>query len=284
MFISIGDYDCMDWSDELLFKNQTECSFEPNAMECDGHICSRFTYSCGDGTCVLWTTRMAFQRFIKAGKDCYTKRNLNYMCEVSLDQPAWTLANGLCWPDAEICEYLAKCDFSDGFEKDCSCVSQNCSQLMMDFCRSLTPTEFIRYPSDGLINPNLVFFHSFTGPLNDSQFIMFAFGGSIRCRGYQLITDTYIAFYFNPFIISDPYYSKIHCGWLLETRNCFSSYQLDEFCWNETVTFNGRPYIACNRIYVMILAIVYHSTEFVMECQIVHRRQMKEYTLEKIIV
>jgi hypothetical protein len=42
---------------------------------------------------------MAFQRLVKAGKDCFNKRNLNYMCEVGSHQLAWTLESGLCWPD-----------------------------------------------------------------------------------------------------------------------------------------------------------------------------------------
>jgi hypothetical protein len=91
----------MDWSDEYFRSFGGWCPFEPNAMECDEHLCFSWTYSCGDGECIEWTTRMAFQRFVQAENDCSNKRNLNYMCEVSPHQPAWTLESGLCWPDKD---------------------------------------------------------------------------------------------------------------------------------------------------------------------------------------
>ncbi len=90
----------MDWSDEYLNFGRS-CPFQPNAMECDEHICSIDTNSCGDGECVPWIVRMAFQRFNEVKKDCFNKRNLNYMCEFSRDRPSWTLHNGLCWPDKD---------------------------------------------------------------------------------------------------------------------------------------------------------------------------------------
>ena len=83
---------------------------------------------------------MAFQRLAKEKNDCFNKRNLNYMCEVSPQQPAWTLESGLCWPDKdyddpryppwnminasklskdEKCHYLFRCVWSKGFELDC---------------------------------------------------------------------------------------------------------------------------------------------------------------------
>ena len=45
---------------------ETHVSFTPNAMDCDEHVCSRNSYSCGDGQCVEWITRMAFQRFVNS--------------------------------------------------------------------------------------------------------------------------------------------------------------------------------------------------------------------------
>jgi hypothetical protein len=89
----------MGWSDEFEQRSSESCSFTPDAMECDEHICPRHSFSCGDGQCVDWITRMVFQRFVPAQNDCFNKRNLNFMCEVSEHRRAWTLPNGLCWPD-----------------------------------------------------------------------------------------------------------------------------------------------------------------------------------------
>jgi hypothetical protein len=98
--VHLGDKDCMDWSDEMYYDSKQWCSLNPNEMLCDEHICHREDYSCGDGQCVFWDIRMAFQH-IKSAKDddCFNKRNLNYMCEVSSHRRAWTLESGLCWPD-----------------------------------------------------------------------------------------------------------------------------------------------------------------------------------------
>jgi hypothetical protein len=52
LIVFIGDVDCMDWSDEYIFSDDDECSFEPNNMKCDEHLCDREVYACGDGQCV----------------------------------------------------------------------------------------------------------------------------------------------------------------------------------------------------------------------------------------
>ncbi|CAF1254201.1 unnamed protein product [Adineta steineri] len=140
-----GEIDCMDWSDELNSAFKEQCSFEPNAMNCDERICPPKMFSCGDGDCILWRSRMAFQRTITVDRDCFNKRNLNYMCEVGKHKNSWTLANGLCWPDKDYedpqylstdmiesanltdekqCEYLVRCLLSDGLERNCPCNSR----------------------------------------------------------------------------------------------------------------------------------------------------------------
>ncbi|CAF4506068.1 unnamed protein product [Rotaria socialis] len=96
-----GDHDCMDWSDEYYSEHEQTCPFYPKAMECDEHLCVSYMYSCGDGECVYWETRVAFQRVVEAREDCFNKRNLNYMCAVSPRRSAWTLESGLCCPDKD---------------------------------------------------------------------------------------------------------------------------------------------------------------------------------------
>ena len=45
-----GDYDCMDWSDELdsLIRSGDMC-FDVSSSICDEHICPYNQWSCGDG-------------------------------------------------------------------------------------------------------------------------------------------------------------------------------------------------------------------------------------------
>ncbi|CAF3939934.1 unnamed protein product [Rotaria magnacalcarata] len=74
-------------TDEYFVDRGTTCPFQANAMECDENLCSNGLYSCGDGQCIAWETRMAFQRLGKAQKDCFNKRNINYMCELSQHRP-----------------------------------------------------------------------------------------------------------------------------------------------------------------------------------------------------
>ena len=94
-FSLIGEVDCMDWSDEVHQESGESCPFTPNAIKCDEHICPHNSYSCGDGQCVPWITQMAFQRLIQPTDDCFNKRNLNHMCEVSPHRQWIILAR--CW-------------------------------------------------------------------------------------------------------------------------------------------------------------------------------------------
>ena len=262
----------MDWSDELNHGSGTSCSFTPNAMECDEHICPPQSFSCGDGQCVDWITRMAFQRFAPAKEDCYTKRNLNYMCEVSPHQRAWTLLNGLCWSgdcfddltypswnmlnnsnvtSDEKCQYLLRCALSDGLERDCPCNRLNCSQIMSNVCRD---NSLLLYPQAGLISPNILFYYE----LGRSDNIWNVSGmiprGTQRCRGYQATVNNYMRRSFSPEAVMHADISSILCtlneGSMIST-NYSSTLQYDKFCYNDSFTFSGRQYAVnpdvCNR-------------------------------------
>ncbi|CAF3048092.1 unnamed protein product [Rotaria socialis] len=191
----------MDCGDELYFEHETQRPYDPNTMDCDEHLCPHKMYSCGDGQCVHWETRLAFQRLYSARDDCFNKRNLNYMCEVSRNRPAWTLESGLCCPEKnyndwryppwseidsskltqdEVCQYLVRCLFSDGFEHDCPCTHQNCSSMIWGLCRG--NLSVVPYPSHGLINANMFFFYHHSDLMNNENVNIFALGGSLRCR------------------------------------------------------------------------------------------------------
>jgi hypothetical protein len=197
--IILGDYDCMDWSDELFQSNEQSCVFESNEMACDERACQQDYYSCGDGQCIPWVTRMAFQRLYPTADDCFNKRNLNYMCEVSPHRFTWTSESGLCWPDEghddnrypswskiqssnltknQICEYLFRCILSNNFERDCPCGHINCINQMKKVC----PLQgLILYPSEGLINPNVFVYYEYTKSRGNQHFYDLMLSGSIKC-------------------------------------------------------------------------------------------------------
>jgi hypothetical protein len=117
-----GDVDCLDWSDELQFKNDENCYLEIVSSECDDRVCPPNQWSCGDGQCTL--DRVAFQR-PSVYATCGSRRNQYFMCEIHSTTILWTMPNGRCYgggqyeappvvhgSDEELCEYLLKCALS----------------------------------------------------------------------------------------------------------------------------------------------------------------------------
>ncbi|CAF1508343.1 unnamed protein product, partial [Didymodactylos carnosus] len=258
-----GDFDCMDWSDER-YNIDSPCSFYPNPMDCDEHLCHPNMYSCGDGQCISWKARIAFQRIMPSEDDCFNKRNLNFMCEVNRDRQAWTLESGLCWldknyndsrypawdmintsnlSDEEKCQYLVRCLFPYGFERDCPCNRANCTQMLRNVC---TENENrVVYPPDGLINANIFFYYENSDSTDNTHVNVFAFGGNIKCRGFHFTSyvDWEIPPSFLP--VAGPHASIFLCDdqrLPYGHRNMTSPFQYDQFCWNESFAFNGRPY------------------------------------------
>ena len=262
MIIFKGHVDCMDGSDEMSTGTEKSCSFMPNAMECDEHICPRQSYSCGDGQCVHWITRMAFQRFVAAQEDCYTKRNLNYMCESSPHRRAWTLPNGLCSSDEgfdnityspwnmmnastltnnEKCQYLLRCALSDGFEHDCPCNRLNCTQIMASVCQD----GILIYPPSSLIHPNVLLYYNYDHSKNNLSFGGLIVHGTGRCRGYQFTMDNYVPLQFSLGTIMYATINNVLCLFSKNSaghKNYSSIYQYDQFCYNDSLTFNGHRY------------------------------------------
>ncbi|CAF1643605.1 unnamed protein product, partial [Adineta ricciae] len=262
-----GDYDCMDWTDELPFDdyNGDVCRFAPNPMLCDEHICQHDWFSCGDGQCIHGLFRIAFDSdFSHYSPGCYNKRHLNYMCEVNTSRPAWTLESGLCligqpyndsryppWnmmessrlSSEEICEYLLRCILSDNFEADCPCQSRNCTELMMDVC--LSNDGLVSYPPAGLINPNLAFYYDYRQLSTDRRVKIMEFSGSLKCQGYHFQSHTPIREKYSIRRFLNPRIYHTLC--MANTsntgfQNFTSPLKFDKFCWNESLTFNGRPY------------------------------------------
>jgi hypothetical protein len=261
LLIVIGEPDCMDWSDEYYFNDGEHCSFTANTIECDEHLCLHGWYSCGDGECVPWYTRMAFQRIIKAEKDCFSKRNLNHMCEMSPHRRSWTLENGLCWPDADYddpryshwnitqlsnltsdqrCGYLFRCLASDNFEHHCPCHHLNCKQIIIDHC-----PQRISYPPAGLITPNIQIVYSSRDYERNTNFDFFLLGGGLRCPGYFSQMTEYVPYPISLAVLITSFIQQFLCDWRDPTvvdRDYSSPLQFDKFCWNQSSTFNARPY------------------------------------------
>ena len=265
LVVFVGDYDCMDWSDEIFFETGKSCSVAPDSFACDEHLCSPDMYSCGDGQCILWSSRMAFQRFFPISDDCFSKRNLNYMCEASPHRSTWTLQSGLCWPDrgyddprylawnmsnssqltdADKYQYLFRCALSDGFERDCPCNRQNCTVLMMNINPS--GSRYVIYPPKGLINGNVFFSHDFRQSMEilNAEPHVFLYG-NMKCRGYQLTTKITLRISFHSDVLLNSRFNHELCTGRLPVvarRDTSSPFQYDKFCWTEYLTFNGQPY------------------------------------------
>ena len=207
---------------------------------------------------------MAFQRFVKAKKDCFNKHNLNYMYEVSPHQSAWTLESGFCWldkgfddpryspqnlinasnlTDDEKCQYLLRCALSRGFEHDCPCKHRNCTQMMISSCSH--PNRRVIYPPEGLINLNVFIIYNYSHSMENPTFQFFLLSGGLKCRGYFFQTNKTIQLRIEFRLIANSLVSLILCTFDNPTygdRDFLSSLQNDKFCQHGSLTFNGRPY------------------------------------------
>jgi hypothetical protein len=131
-FFLDGDLDCLDWSDEMKFKNDQDCPHVSVNTECDDHLCLFDQWSCGDGQC--FHDRMMFQR-LAIEHTCQSGRDQYFFCETHQWFRQWTMSNGRCFRgddryesfrvtdrnDEEQCEYLLKCALSKDMETNCSC-------------------------------------------------------------------------------------------------------------------------------------------------------------------
>ncbi|CAF1392376.1 unnamed protein product [Rotaria sordida] len=75
-----GEYDCLDWSDEMQFKNDINCYFEMANVQCDDRICLPNQWSCGDGQCI--EDRLGFQKDFKGAATCYSLREHRAIIEL----------------------------------------------------------------------------------------------------------------------------------------------------------------------------------------------------------
>ncbi|CAF1004523.1 unnamed protein product [Didymodactylos carnosus] len=73
-----GEFDCLDWSDEIQYYDDRKCAFEEATSPCDDRMCPPDRWSCGDGQCIL--DRLSFQSPSDL-VSCNSRRDQFYLCE-----------------------------------------------------------------------------------------------------------------------------------------------------------------------------------------------------------
>ena len=189
-FFLDGEFDCLDWSDELQFKEDRTCTMGKVSSDCDDGTCQSNQWSCGDGQCIL--DRFAFQTGENSAI-CGSRRDQYFMCETQWVPSSWTMPNGRCHQggtnetspivhrnEEQQCEYLLKCVLSRGGAKHCPCRDGNsCKALLKEGCHQ----SRIQYPRGAIIVPFMFFFYDLTDietPLFPTVVLI---NGTVRCRG-----------------------------------------------------------------------------------------------------
>ena len=243
-----GEYDCLDLTDEKERFDDTKCTFEQASGKCDDRICLRSYWSCGDGQCIWHGFDFQLDRW---DNQCNSLREQYYMCEMAR-QYQWTLPNGKCYPlsdyeevvvqnrtESEECLYFVKCALTLGLEKNCPCRGdRSCFNQLNNSCSS----SMIRYPNGGIIARYTFIFYNngrdWSRRIPDSIII----NGTLKCRGYMIELNTILE-YPSPFGFNNDLKQ-------LETTLCASKSNIsvlsnpgyDEFCHNESRTFNNHSY------------------------------------------
>lgn len=257
----------MDWSDETDdFRYSIKCSFTPNNMDCDEHLCLNHEWSCGDGQCIARAGRFPF--FPAANEyGCYNFRESRHMCETNGFVPMWTeypikstdplILFGSCWRESfypeknynylkrnEKCIYLIRCALTNGFGKSCPCGGNGqitCTELMTNLCgNSLYP-----YPPPKSIDVHIQTYYNGSRKWHERIPDIIVFSGSVKCRGYRgVLLKEHIGILDEDKImrLSDRIDIEL-CRLPDIYRDLNSSFQLDKFCWtNSSRTFNNRSY------------------------------------------
>jgi hypothetical protein len=107
------------------------------------------------------------------------------------------------------------------------------------------PDRLIIYPPEGLINSNIFIMYNYTHSMENPSFQSFELFGGLKCRGYFFQAIFRVQFLSSFVLISIPLINHALCtiddlkgGY----RDFLSPHKNDKFCWNDSLTFNGRPY------------------------------------------
>ena len=244
----------MDRSDEKQLSAAEQCVTQPLAIVCDDHKCPINWWSCGDGQCISHFQRSIYQTVRQDPTKCFSMREFNYMCELAADMSLWTKSNGHCaetgYNDTSLilssnvtnCTYYIRCALSRGAEAACPCNGTDCNPLMKRNC--IRGVGYV-YPTKGLIRPWLMQLYFWERSWNNKVPNFFALNGSFRCRGFRAVLSVQDRF---TFVLADAGFvysilEKLFCPTIpLNNRNITSSYKYSATCWNDSFTFNRRPY------------------------------------------
>ena len=248
----------MDWSDEKR-RHDVYCPTRPMFIECDEHLCRSDQWSCGDGQCIRIYSRHVYQTFYPDLLHCLSMREFNHMCETSiaLSIKLWTQPNGLCWwgpakysdPSLNVknltndqkCIYFIRCALSGGLESGCPCNGINCTEAMRPSCEGSLVKP---YPSKGILRPWLHHYYTWNRTWANPTPDMFLVHGSIKCRGYRVLTNPIAWLDYNADLVFYRHIDALFChhGLPFTLKEKESAIQYPMNCWNDTRTFNNRSY------------------------------------------
>jgi hypothetical protein len=153
--------------------------------------------------------------------------------------------------DEERCTYFIKCFISEGTEKNCPCVDDLICFLLENPCTS----SIIQYPNGAIIGPYAFTFYKVTrdwyidadgilDPDDDRLQVPnklpdgIQINGTIKCRGYMIVQ--YMTLRYRP--IDD--FRKLDLILCASNSNVseLKNIGYDEFCYNDSRTFNNRSY------------------------------------------
>ncbi|CAF1487199.1 unnamed protein product [Adineta steineri] len=239
-----GEFDCLDWSDEIPYYDDTNCPKNEVSAECDDRICPPNQWSCGDGQCIL--DRFGFQIDSKYPK-CVSQRDQYFICETYYERQKWTLPNGRCYEgkqyndsttidsiNYEPCEYLLRCGFSRGIATGCPCMSQSsCASYMSTICA----WNYIRYPKLGVVAPYALTYYLQQRTSSIKRPDQILIDGVIKCKGIladirnvQLLT-----------VWTNRNLEQALCQ-RQKNRSNLNSHLYDQHCHHPSLTFNNRSY------------------------------------------
>ena len=198
-FFLDGEFDCLDWSDEIQYKNGEECATERVSPQCDDRLCPPNQWSCGDGQCIR--DRLAFQNLANYAT-CHNRRDQYFMCEIHAYPLSWTMANGRCHEGEQYkaspmlanvsivdkCLYLLRCSLSQGGEAGCPCfLNSSCTASLYRDCSP----QWLFYPGYALIT-SYMFVAFWIDPVANIETRLIqgiVIHGTIKCRN-SLISYT----------------------------------------------------------------------------------------------
>jgi hypothetical protein len=115
--------------------------------------------------------------------------------------------------------------------------------MMMNVCQH--PARVIIYPQEGLINSNIFILYNYSHSMENPSPQYFQLFGGLRCQGYFFLATQPIEVIIDFRSISSPLMNHALC---IPEVNPYGNryyslpYKNDKFCWNDSLTFNGRPY------------------------------------------